>query len=253
MPRSFELQGKSIIVTGATRGIGAGIAVRLGEEGANVGVTYTSDKSEALARGICEKIEAAGGKAMALLLDVSKEEQVAAALDSFLKTFGRLDGLVNNAGIAIDQLIMRYKSDDWDRLMDINLKGAFLMSKAAVRPLLKAGGGSIVNLSSVVGQMGNAGQVPYSASKAGLIGMTKSLAKELGSRQIRVNAIAPGFIETDMTHALNEEQKKAIVEGIPLQALGSVDDVAFGCLYLLSPLSRYITGQVLNINGGLYM
>lgn len=252
---SFDLKEKAILVTGASRGIGASIAQRLGEAGAWVGVTYTgsSEKSAASAREVCGKIESSGGRALAIALDVGQEEQVAAAVDGFVKHFGRMDGLVNNAGVAIDQLVMRYKSDDWTKLMDINLKGAFLMSKAALRPLMKAGGGSIVMMSSVVGEMGNAGQVPYSASKAGLIGMTKSLAREVGSRQIRVNAIAPGFIETDMTHALNDTQKAALTGNIPLERLGSADDVAFGTLYLLSSLSRYVTGQVLNINGGLYM
>lgn len=252
---SFDLQGKAILVTGASRGIGASVAARLGDAGAHVGVTYTgsSEKSAAGAQEVCAKIEAAGGRAHAFALDVSQEEQCSATVDAFVKHFGRMDGLVNNAGVAIDQLAMRYKSDDWDKLMGINLKGSFLMAKAALRPLMKAGGGSIVMMSSVVGVMGNAGQAPYSASKAGLIGLTKSLAKEVGSRKIRINAIAPGFISTDMTDALTEEQRKAIETGIPLESLGSPDDVAYGALYLLSPLSKYVTGQVLNINGGLYM
>lgn len=250
---SFELKDKAILVTGSSRGIGAAIALKLGEAGAHVGVTYTSEKSAGLAQEICAKIEASGGKALALSLDVGQEAQCGAAIDTFVKHFGRMDGLVNNAGVSIDQLVLRYKAEDWDKLMNINLRGAFLMSKAALRPLMKAGGGSIVNMSSVVGQMGNAGQVPYCTSKAGLIGMSKSLAKEVASRKIRVNAIAPGFIETDMTDALNEQQKAAIVQGIPLESLGTGDDIAFGALYLLSPVSRYITGQVLNINGGLYM
>jgi 3-oxoacyl-[acyl-carrier protein] reductase len=161
---------------------------------------------------------------------------------------------VNNAGVAIDQLTLRYKSEDWDKLMSINLKGAFLMSKAALRPMMKQdNGASIVNMSSVVGEMGNAGQAVYSASKAGLIGMTKSMAREFASRQIRVNAIAPGFIDTEMTQALTEEQRTKLSSEIPLQSLGTVEDIAVGTCFLLSPLSRYVTGQVLSINGGLYM
>ncbi len=251
----FNLQGKVILVTGASRGIGASVARRLGDAGASVGVTYTgsSPSSESGALAVCADIEAAGGKAKAIALNVADEAQCQKAVETMVETFGRLDGLVNNAGVAIDQLVLRYKSEDWDKLMSINLKGAFLVSKAALRPLMKAGGGSIVNMSSVVGLMGNAGQVPYATSKAGLLGMTKSLAKEVASRKIRVNAIAPGFIETDMTEALTEEQKTAITQGIPLQSLGSADDVAYAALYLLSPLSEYMTGQVLNVNGGLYM
>ncbi|MBS1982584.1 MAG: 3-oxoacyl-ACP reductase FabG [Bdellovibrionales bacterium] len=252
---SFNLKDQAILVTGASRGIGASIATRLGECGAWVGVTYTgaSEKSQAAAQEVCGKVESAGGRALALAVDVANEEQVAATVDAFVKHFGKMNGLVNNAGVAIDQLVMRYKTSDWDRLMNVNLRGAFLMSKAALRPMMKAGGGSIVNMSSVVGQMGNAGQVPYCTSKAGLLGMTMALAREVGSRQIRVNAIAPGFIETDMTDSLTEDQKNALTKGIPLECLGQPDDIASGTLYLLSPLSRYVTGQVLNINGGLYM
>jgi 3-oxoacyl-[acyl-carrier protein] reductase len=252
---SFDLKGKCVLVTGASRGIGRAVAVALGSCGAHVGVTHTgsSPTSESNAREVCEAVQAAGGKAISFALDVSKEEQIQATLEAFLAEFGRLDGLVNNAGVAIDQLTMRYKSQDWDRLMDINLKGAFLMTKACLRPLMKAGGGSIVMMSSVVGLMGNAGQVPYSASKAALVGMSKSLARELGSRQIRVNCIAPGFIETDMTQALNEAQKESLLKGIALEKLGTPEDIAWGAVYLLSPFSRYITGTVLSINGGLYM
>ena len=252
---SFDLSGKNILVTGSSRGIGRSVAEQLGRCHANVGVTYTgsSPSSESNAREICQAIESSGGKATAYALDVSNETQVAEVVDSFTKQYGGLHGLVNNAGIAVDQLMLRYKVEDWDRLMNINLKGAFLVSKAALRPMMKAGGASIVNMSSVVGLMGNAGQVPYSASKAALVGMTKSMAREYGAKQIRVNCIAPGFISTDMTHALNETQKSELTQNIALGTLGNVEDIAFGTLYLLSPLSRYVTGQVLSINGGLYM
>jgi 3-oxoacyl-[acyl-carrier protein] reductase len=253
---SFKLKGKSILVTGSNRGIGKGIALKLGEAGACVGITYSggSPKSEESAHALCKEVEALGGQALAVSVNVADEEQCKKAIEAMVTRFGGLYGLVNNAGVAIDQLTLRYKSEDWDKLMDINLKGAFLLSKAALRPLMKQSeGASIVNMSSVVGQMGNAGQAPYSASKAALIGMSKSLAREFSSRQIRVNCIAPGFIDTEMTQALPEEQKKALTTQIPLESLGSVEDIAWGTLYLLSPISRYVTGQVLSINGGLYM
>lgn len=256
MPRlSFDLNEKPILVTGASRGIGRGIAEALGAEGAFVGVTYTgsSPSSESNAAAVCEAIKSAGGRAMALAFDVSKEDQVEEAVAKFTKEFGGLYGLVNNAGVAIDNLLMRYKASDWDRLFEINLKGTFLVTKACLKPLLRAGGSSIVNMSSVVGEMGNAGQAPYSASKAALLGFTKSLAKEYGSRKLRVNAVAPGFIETDMTHALGPDQKAKLVDAIPLQSLGNSWDIASGTLFLLSPLSRYVTGHVLDINGGMYM
>jgi len=253
---SFDLKGKPILVTGSNRGIGKGLALKLAEAGASVGVTFSggSANSEESAHEICKQVEAAGGQSLAVSLNVADEDQCKKAIEAMVTRFGGLYGLVNNAGVAIDQLTLRYKSEDWDKLMDINLKGAFLLTKAALRPLMKQpNGGSIVNMSSVVGLMGNAGQAPYSASKAALIGMSKSLAREFASRQIRVNCIAPGFIDTDMTQALPEEQKKALTDQIPLNSWGSVDDIAWGTLYLLSPISRYVTGQILSINCGLYM
>ncbi len=253
---SWGLEGKSILVTGSNRGIGKGIALELARAGASVGVTYSgsSPESEAKAHELCKELESQGGKAIAISVNVSDEDQCKAAIDRMVKEFGGLYGLVNNAGVAIDQLTLRYKSEDWDKLMAINLKGAFMLSKAALRPMMKSeGGASIVNMSSVVGLMGNAGQAVYAASKAGLIGMTKSLAREFASRQIRVNAVAPGFIDTEMTQALTEEQRSKLAQEIPLESLGRIEDIAHGTLYLLSPLSRYVTGQVLSINGGLYM
>lgn len=251
----LDLEKKSILVTGASRGIGKSIALELGAAGAYVGVSYTgsSASSESNARSVAEEIEKTGGKAILLPLDLASEEQINASVDTMVKTFGRLDGLVNNAGIVIDNLAMRYKSEDFDKLMNVNLKGTFLMCKASLRPLMKAGGGSIVNMSSVVGEMGNAGQVPYSASKAALIGMTKSLAREVGSRQIRVNAIAPGFIETDMTHSMTPEQRESLSKNIALGRIAKPEEIAHGTLFLLSPVSAYVTGHVLSINGGLYM
>jgi 3-oxoacyl-[acyl-carrier protein] reductase len=253
---SWGLEGKSILVTGSNRGIGKGIVESLAKAGASVGVTYSgsSPESEAKAHSLCKELEGYGGRAIAIAVNVSDEEQCKAAVDRMVKEFGGLYGLVNNAGVAIDQLTLRYKADDWDKLMSINLKGAFLMSKAALRPMMKQEqGASIVNMSSVVGLMGNAGQAVYAASKAGLVGMTKSLAREFASRQLRVNAVAPGFIDTEMTQAMTPEARNKLSAEIPLQSLGNVEDIAAGTLYLLSPLSRYVTGQVLSINGGLYM
>jgi 3-oxoacyl-[acyl-carrier protein] reductase len=251
----LNLEGKAFVVTGGARGIGKAISLALGECKAQVALTYTGSSPESIKRAedLCHKIESLGAKAIALQLDVSVSEQVDAAVEATLKTFGRLDGLVNNAGITADGLIMRYKTSDWDRVIDTNLRGAFLMSKAVIRPLMKAGGGSIVNMGSVVGQMGNAGQCAYAASKAGLEGLTKSLAREVGSRKIRVNVVAPGYIVTDMTHGLTEDQKKALLANVALESLGEPEDIASATLFLLSSLSRYVTGQVLSVNGGLYM
>ena len=251
----WNLEGKSILVTGSNRGIGKGIALSLAKAGAQVGVTFSGSASgEEKAHALCKEIEGLGGKAKALALNVSDEDQCKEAIATMTAEFGGLYGLVNNAGVAIDQLTLRYKSEDWDTLMNVNLKGAFMLTKMALRPLMKnKEGASIVNMSSVVGLMGNAGQVPYSASKAGLIGMTKSLALEFASRKLRVNAVAPGFIDTEMTQALTDEQKAKITDEIPLASLGSVDDIAYATKYLLSPLSQYVTGQVLSVNGGLYM
>jgi 3-oxoacyl-[acyl-carrier protein] reductase len=253
---NWQLEGKSILVTGSNRGIGKGIVQELARAGAHVGVTFSgsSPESEAKAHQLCKELETLGGRAIAINLNVADEESCKAGVDRMVKEFGGLYGLVNNAGVAIDQLTLRYKADDWDKLMSINLKGAFMLSKAALRPLMKSeNGASIVNMSSVVGLMGNAGQVVYAASKAGMIGMSKSLAREFASRQIRVNAIAPGFIDTEMTQALNDDQRAKLTSEIPLASLGTVQDIASGTAYLLSPLSRYVTGQVLSINGGLYM
>jgi len=252
---AFGLKDQTFLVTGSSRGIGKSIALALGRAGANVGVTYTgsSPSSEANALAVRDAIQEFGGKAIASPLDVSNETQVNETVEKVVRTFGSLQGLVNNAGIVIDQIMMRYKTEDFDKLMDINLKGTFMVSRASLRPLMKNGGGSIVNMSSVVGLMGNPGQVPYCASKAAVIGMSKAMAREYGAKKIRVNCVAPGFIETDMTHSLKPGQRDELTRNIPLNCLGHGDDIALGTLFLLSPMSRYITGEVLNINGGLYM
>ena len=243
------LKDKCIVVTGSSRGIGAGIAKSLAEQGARVAVTYSSNPQSA------EKImsDLPGSGHLLIGLNVSDSASVEKGFGEILTKFEKVDGLVNNAGITRDQLLMRMKDEDFDAVINTNLRGSYLCAKAVMRPMLKARAGSIVNISSVVGQMGNAGQTNYAASKAGLEGFTRSLAHEVASRGIRVNAVAPGFIVTDMTDALDEKQKAAIESKIPLQRLGSVNDVAQAVAFLLSDHSVYITGQVLHVNGGLYM
>jgi 3-oxoacyl-[acyl-carrier protein] reductase len=245
----MDLKGKRIIVTGSSRGIGAGIAKSLAEQGARLAVTYSSNPQSA------EKVVAdlKGEGHILVSLNVSSSESVDKAFEEILKKFDGVDGLVNNAGVTRDGLLMRMKDEDFDTVINTNLRGAYLCTKAIMRPMIKARAGSIVNISSVIGQMGNAGQSNYAASKAGLEGFTRSIAHEVASRSIRVNAVAPGFIITDMTDALDEKQKEAIQGKIPLQRLGTVDDVAQAVAFLLSDASLYITGQVLQVNGGLYM
>jgi 3-oxoacyl-[acyl-carrier protein] reductase len=245
----MDLKGKRIVITGSSRGIGAGLAKAMAAQGARVAVTYSTNAASA------EKVMAdlPGEGHLLVGLNVSSSESVDKAFDEILEKFGGLDGLVNNAGITKDQLLMRMKDEDFDSVIATNLRGAFLCTKAVMRPMMKARAGSIVNVSSVVGQMGNPGQSNYSASKAGLEGFTRSVALEIASRGIRVNAVAPGFIVTDMTDALDEKQKEAIQSKIPLQRLGNVDDIAHSVAFLLSDASLYITGQVLQVNGGLYM
>jgi 3-oxoacyl-[acyl-carrier protein] reductase len=197
--------------------------------------------------------EAAGGKARAVRFDVADTRAGADAVDALVKEQGRLDVLVNNAGVAVDGLVMRVKDEDWDKQLDTNLKGAFALIRAASRPMMKQKGGAIINLTSVVGEMGNAGQAAYSASKAGLIGLTRSVARELASRNIRVNAVSPGFIDTDMTSKLSGDVRARLMEGIPLARLGTAEDVANAVLFLASDQAAYITGEVLRVNGGMYM
>jgi 3-oxoacyl-[acyl-carrier protein] reductase len=245
----MDLKGKRVVITGSSRGIGAGIAQSLAKLGARVAVTYSSNAQSA------EKVvaELPGEGHLLVALNVGDAASVDAAFDKILTDFGGIDGLVNNAGITRDQLLMRMKDEDFDAVISTNLRGSYLCTKAVMRPMLKARGGSIVNVSSVIGQMGNPGQCNYAASKAGVEGFTRSVALEVASRGIRVNAVAPGFIVTDMTHALDDKQKEAILSRVPLQKLGTTEDVANAVAYLLSDMSLYITGQVLQVNGGLYM
>jgi 3-oxoacyl-[acyl-carrier protein] reductase len=239
------------LVTGASRGIGAAIATRLAKEGYHVLLNFASN--EAKAQEIAGKIVAEGGQATLCQFDVANSAQVDEKFDWISKSFGPLSVLVNNAGITIDGLLMRLKDEDLEKTISIDLKGAIYTTRAAAKQMMRARTGSIIQISSVIGEMGNPGQAAYSAAKAGLIGFSKSVAKELGSRNVRVNVITPGFISTDMTGALTEPQKEAILRSIPLGYLGEADDVASLAAFLASPNSRYITGQVIGINGGMYM
>jgi 3-oxoacyl-[acyl-carrier protein] reductase len=243
---------KVVLVTGGSRGIGRACAVAFARAGAaNVVISYAGN--EAAAQETLGLIQAAGAKGEALKFDVSDTAACASAVEGIAKTHGRLDVLVNNAGVAVDGLVMRMKDEDWDKQLDTNLKGAFALIRAASRPMMKQRGGAIINLTSIVGESGNGGQAAYSASKAGLIGLTKSVAKELASSNIRVNAVSPGFIDTDMTAGINEEMRKKMLEGIPLGRLGSPEDVANAVVFLASDSAAYITGEVLKVNGGMYM
>ena len=242
------LEGKIAVVTGAGRGIGKAIALRFAAQGASLVLNSLSESASKVA----EEITAASGKAMAVQGDVSKSEDVAKLIDAAVSAYGCIDILVNNAGITRDGLLMRMNEEDWDAVMDTNLKSVYLCCRAALRPMLKSrGGGRIINISSVIGLSGNAGQANYAASKAGIIGFTKSLARELASRQVTVNAIAPGFIVTDMTTGMSEEAKQALLKRIPLGALGEPEDVAAAASFLASGEARYITGQTLTVDGGM--
>ncbi|OGR51061.1 MAG: 3-oxoacyl-[acyl-carrier-protein] reductase [Elusimicrobia bacterium GWA2_62_23] len=246
-----RLEGKAAIVTGAARGIGLEIAMAFAAEGASVAV---ADLDGADSTAAAEAITArTGAKTLGLGLDVSKEADCDRAIEDTAKAFGKVDILVNNAGITKDNLVLRMKAEDFDSVISVNLKGSFLMAKAASRLMLKARTGRIINISSVVGQSGQAGQANYSASKAGLIGLTKSLAREFAPRQVLVNAVAPGFIRTRMTEGLKDEAKAKISEMIPLGRMGEPGEVAKAALFLAGEDSAYITGQVLAVNGGLYM
>ncbi|NTS39501.1 3-oxoacyl-[acyl-carrier-protein] reductase [Flavisolibacter sp. BT320] len=248
------LQDKVVIVTGAARGIGEGIALKMAEQGAHVAFTYVSESSAEKAASLEEKLKALGVKAKAYRSNAGEFADCETFVTDVLKEFGTIDICVNNAGISKDNLLLRMTPEQWDDVMNINLKSVFNMTKQVVRPMMKAKSGSIINMSSVIGLMGNAGQGSYAASKAGIIGFTKSVAKELGSRNIRCNAIAPGFVETDMTSYLKEgEQSEKYKAGIPLGKFGTAEDIANVTLFLASDLSSYVTGQVISVDGGLYM
>lgn len=245
------LENQVAIVTGGSRGIGRAICKQLAEQGAFVYVNFTSrpDAAEETVK-LCESV---GGNAKAIQFDVSDSAAVDKAVDQIKTEKGRIDILVNNAGIPHDGLFMRLKDEDWQRVININLNGAFYCSRAVSRHMLKARSGRIVHITSVVGEMGNAGQAPYVSAKAALIGLTKSMAKEMAARSVTVNAVAPGFIDTDMTNNLSDELKQQYLSGIPLGRYGTGDEVASAVTFLAGPSASYITGEIIRVNGGLYM
>ncbi len=244
------LNGQIALVTGASRGIGAAIAQELGKQGATVVGTATSAGG---AEQISQALQAQQINGAGMALDVNDAAQVEQLLKTISEQFGDVSILVNNAGITRDTLLMRMKDEDWDAVMNTNLKSVFRMSQAVIRPMMKARSGRIINISSVVGHMGNAGQTNYAAAKAGMTGFTKSLAAELGSRGITVNCVAPGFIDTDMTRELPEEQRRALLQHIPLGRLGQSAEIAAAVAFLASPNAAYITGETLHVNGGMLM
>ena len=244
----MKLEGKVALVTGAGRGIGRAVAIKLAQEGADVVCISRTQKN---ADSVAQEVREQGRKAIAAGIDVADSEAVDNLLSDVMKEWSRVDILVNNAGINRDSLLVRMKDEDWDSVLDTNLKGAFICARAAAKVMMKQRYGRIVNVTSIVGLSGNAGQVNYSASKSGLIGLTKSIARELGSRNITCNAIAPGFIETDMTAELNEEMRKKIVQNTSVGRLGTPEDIAGAVLFLCSDESSFISGQVISVDGGL--
>jgi 3-oxoacyl-[acyl-carrier protein] reductase len=244
------LDGKIAVVTGSARGIGSAIAAELAEAGADVALCDLNREWLSETAGIAEK---AGRKAMCVGVDVSNADAVTSAVSEITGNFGKIDILVNNAGITKDTFLARMSEEDWDSVISVNLKGAFLFTKAVARPMMKQKSGNIVNIASIIGLIGNAGQCNYAASKAGLMALTKSAARELASRNIRVNAVAPGFIRTKMTEALPEEIQKTMLDAIPMKRFGDPVDVARTVLFLVSEASSYMTGQVLTVSGGMVM
>jgi len=247
---SGQLEGKVALITGAATGIGATCARLLANEGATIACT---SRPQDPYQEVVDGINAAGGKAIGLALDVTSPESAQEVVEKVAAELGGIHILVNNAGITDDQLLMRMKPDSWRRVLSVNLDGVYNVTQPVIRHMIKQREGRIVSISSVVGMMGNPGQANYAASKAGIIGFTKSLARELGSRGVTANAVAPGYIQTPMTEKLNEQQRQALVGNLPIQRLGTAQDVADAVLFLVGPRSTYITGVVLNVSGGLYM
>jgi 3-oxoacyl-[acyl-carrier protein] reductase len=247
----FDLTDKVAVVTGSSKGIGAEIARILAAQGARVVINYRSSPDEAQA--VLAEIKSAGGEAIVLQADVSKSEAAQQLIKTAIDTYGQIDILVNNAGTTRDKLMMSMKDEDWESILQSNLSSVYYCSKAAIRPMMKKRRGRIINITSVVGLAGQAGQTNYAASKAGMIGLTKSLAKEVGSRNITVNAIAPGFIPTDLTNVLSEDRIQVLIENTPLGRLGTLQDVAHAVLFLASDEASFVTGQVLSVDGGLVM
>lgn len=246
------LENKTAIVTGGARGIGESIAIKFAEEGANIAFTYVSDSSTERAKQLENQLTGLGVKAKAYQVDAGNYQACEEMVSDVMKTFGQIDICVNNAGISKDNLLLRMTAEQWDEVMQTNLKSVFNMTKQVIKPMMKARTGSIINMGSVIGEMGNAGQSSYAASKAGVIGFTKSIAKEIGSRNIRCNAIAPGFVETDMTGYLKDGEAAAKYKaGIPLGRFGTTNDIANITLFLAGDASAYITGQVISVCGGL--
>ncbi|MDH4099105.1 MAG: 3-oxoacyl-[acyl-carrier-protein] reductase [Nitrospirota bacterium] len=246
----MNLEGKVALVTGAAQGIGKSIALALAKQGATVVI---SDVNLEKADAVAGEIRGTGRKALAVACNVGSADEVNALFDRVVQEYGQVDVVVNNAGITRDGLLMRLKDEEWDQVININLKGVFLCCRAAIKLMAKKRSGRVINIASIVGAMGNAGQINYSASKAGVIGMTKTIAKEYAGRNITCNAVAPGFIDTAMTQALPEDVKNLMLSQIPLSRFGSADDVANAVLFLASDEAGYITGQVLHVNGGMYM
>ena len=245
------LKNKTTLITGASRGIGKGIAEVFAKQGSNIAFTYNASTEAAMA--LEKELQSYGIKAKGFQSNAANFEAAQQLASDVIAEFGNIDILINNAGITKDNLLLRISEDDFDKVIEVNLKSVFNLTKAVIRPMMKQRSGSIINMSSVVGVKGNAGQSNYAASKAGIIGFTKSIAKEVGSRNIRCNAIAPGFIQTEMTDVLNDDVKKALLSSIPLKRLGQGEEIANSCLYLASEMSSYVTGQTLVVDGGMSM